>query len=390
MLGSTGSVGTQVLDVVERLGKRVRVRSLSGAGNIELLTEQTVRWQPRAVVTRDAEGAQILKARNREFPNTQILVGEEGLCEAASDPETDTLVVAVQGFAGLRPTLAAAALGKNIAIASKEVLVVAGSLVRKAVQKGNARLIPIDSEHSAIFQCLIGEPEGSIEALILTASGGPFAQLTTEEMANITPAMALDHPTWKMGRKITVDSATLMNKGLEILEAEALFGVKASQVKVVVHPKSIVHSLVRLVDGSVKAQLGLPDMRLPIQYALLFPERMNTDLPRLDLLVSGPLEFFPPDAERFPALRLAREAADEGGVMPAVMSAADDVAVEAFLKEEIGFLDIVRVVEKTMTHFDNIRNPDLDCIVETDKRARAQATHIVEEGRRLFTPVMAR
>ncbi|MEI6916062.1 MAG: 1-deoxy-D-xylulose-5-phosphate reductoisomerase [Armatimonadota bacterium] len=378
VLGSTGSVGTQVLDVAERLGERIRVHSLAAGGNIELLAEQAAKWLPKYVIARDAAGVTAL-GQKIDRSVTEILLGEEGMCQAATDDAVDVVVVAVQGFPGLAPTIAAAEAGKDIAVASKEVLVVAGGLVRDAIRRGGVSMVPIDSEHSAIFQCLTGEPEGSVEALILTASGGPCKYATARQMADITPEMALNHPTWKMGRKITVDSATLMNKGLEILEAEALFGVKAQDVEVVIHPKSIVHSLVRFRDGSVKAQLGLPDMRLPIQYALLYPERPDTNLPRLDLLTCGPLEFIEPDFERFPALGIARAAGEAGGIMPAVMSAADDVAVESFLDGGLGFLEIIAVVEETMASANNEANPDLETIVEADRWARVRAADLISQ-----------
>jgi len=385
VLGSTGSIGTQVLDVVERLQGRVRVRSLAGGQNIELLLEQVRRFRPATVVAADSEGAAALR-QHAACAGVEVLCGQEGMCRAAADPEADTVVVGVQGFAGLLPTIAAAQAGKKIAIASKEVLVAAKEPVRRAVERGGATLIPIDSEHSAIFQCLTGEPEGSVESIILTASGGPFARATREQMASITPAMALAHPTWKMGQKVTIDSATLMNKGLEILEAEALFGVEPQRVEVVIHPRSIVHSLVRFVDGSVKAQLGVPDMRLPIQYALLYPERVDTALPHLDLLGCGPLEFYPPDEERFPCLRLAREAARRGGTVPAVMSAADDVAVEAFLDGRIGFLDIPGIIEDVMERADNEPAGELEAIIEADRRARELAAGAVRRRSRAAVP----
>ncbi len=380
VLGSTGSVGTQVLDVVRRLDGRVRIHSLSGGSNIALLAEQAREFGPEVLVAGTEEGARELETR-RTGSGARILWGDQGLAEAASAEAVHTVVVAVQGFAGLAPTLAAARAGKSIGIASKEVLVAAGPIVREALKAGGAMMLPVDSEHSAIFQCLAGEPEGSIDRIILTASGGPFANATREEMAAITPERALDHPTWKMGRKITVDSATLMNKGLEILEAEALFGVEAARVDVVIHPKSIVHSLVRFGDGSVKAQLGLPDMRLPIQYALLYPERPDTGLPKLDLLTCGPLEFRAPDEDKFPCLRLARQAAAAGGTMPAIMCAADDVAVEAFLAGEIGFLKIADVVSEVMDSAEVGANPGLDAVVESDRWARERAGQCVRSIR---------
>jgi 1-deoxy-D-xylulose-5-phosphate reductoisomerase len=380
VLGSTGSVGTQVLDVVRRLQGRVRVHSLSGGSNIALLAEQAREFRPEMLVAGTEQGARELESR-LTGSGARVLWGDQGLAQAASAEAVHTVVVAVQGFAGLAPTLAAARTGKSIGIASKEVLVAAGPIVREALNAGGAMMVPVDSEHSAIFQCLAGEPEGCIDRIILTASGGPFANATREEMAAITPERALDHPTWKMGRKITVDSATLMNKGLEILEAEALFGVEAARVDVVIHPKSIVHSLVRFGDGSVKAQLGLPDMRLPIQYALLYPERPDTGLPKLDLLTCGPLEFRAPDEDKFPCLRLARQAAAAGGTMPAIMCAADDVAVEAFLAGEIGFLKIADVVSEVMDSAEVGANPGLDAVVESDRWARERAAQCVRRMR---------
>lgn len=382
VLGSTGSVGTQVLDVVRRLDGRARIHSLSGGSNIALLAQQAREFLPKVVVAGTEQGARELEARLTDS-SARVLWGDQGLAEAASAEAVHTVVVAVQGFAGLAPTLAAARTGKNIGIASKEVLVAAGQIVREALKAGGAMMLPVDSEHSAIFQCLAGEPEGGIDRIILTASGGPFANATLEEMAAITPERALDHPTWKMGRKITVDSATLMNKGLEILEAEALFGVEAARVEVVIHPKSIVHSLVRFGDGSVKAQLGLPDMRLPIQYALLYPERPDTGLPKLDLLTCGPLEFRAPDEDRFPCLHLARQAATAGGTMPAIMCAADDIAVEAFLAGEIGFLKIADVVAEVMDSAEVRANPGLDTVVESDRWARERAAACVRRMRAL-------
>lgn len=380
VLGSTGSIGTQVLDVVRRLDGRVRVHSISGASNVDLLAGQAAEFRPEFVVAATHEAALDLRSR-LAGSQARVLEGEAGLVQAACAEAVHTVVVGVQGFPGLKPTIAAARAGKIIGIASKEVLVAAGPIVREALREGGGLMLPIDSEHSAIFQCLTGEPDSSIDAIILTASGGPFARASREEMAAITPDMALNHPTWKMGRKITVDSATLMNKGLEILEAEALFGVSAEQVQVVIHPTSIVHSLVRFRDGSVKAQLGLPDMRLPIQYALLYPERPDTGLPKLDLLACGPIEFRAPDADRFPCLRLARQAAEVGGTMPAIMSAADDCAVEAFLTGEIGFLEIAEVVGAVMDAAEPEMNLTLDAVVESDRWAREKASELARRRR---------
>lgn len=386
VLGSTGSIGTQVLDVAQRLDGRVRVHSLAAGSNIELLKQQIAQFHPKIVVTGPPEAADALRG-SIHAEGVQVVSGIEGMRQAATADAVDTVVVAVQGFMGFLPTVDAARAGKDIAIASKEILVSAGPVVRQAVRDGGVRMIPIDSEHSALFQCLVGEPEGSIEALILTASGGPFKHLSRQEMAGITPAMALDHPTWKMGKKITVDSATLMNKGLEILEAEALFGIGHRQVEVVIHPKSIVHSLVRFTDGSIKAQIGLPDMRLPIQYALLYPERPDTGLPRLNLLGCGPLEFLPPDEDRFPCLRLARMAAEGGGTLPAAMGGADDVAVEAFLAEKIGFLEIAEVVEEVMQTIPLSHNLESESIIEADRKGRELAASIIR--RRIGTAALS-
>ncbi len=310
-----------------------------------------------------------------ECRGVRVLVGSEGMCEVAAAAEVDTVVVGVQGFAGLLPTLAAAERGKVIAIASKEVLVAAKDIVRRQCE---AALTP-RAHHASIppYSVPFGEAE-DIRGADPPASGGRSRKHSTQ-YGGYHAEMALDHPTWKMGRKVTVDSATLMNKGLEVLEAEALFGVGPGQVEVVIHPRSIVHSLVRFRDGSVKAQLGLPDMRLPIQYALLFPERPDTGLPKLDLLTCGPLEFVAPDEERFPCLRLAREAAAEGGVIPAVMSAADDIAVEAFLDRRISFLQIADVVEQVMQSAENMPVESLDAILSADARARESARRAVAE-----------
>lgn len=357
------------MDVAERLPEKIEVVALAAHSNVNLLAEQVRRFKPALVCIGDESRENDLRAALAGL-SVEIVSGQDGWIAAATVREADKVVVSVAGTPGLMPTLAAIDAGKDIALASKEVLVCAGEIVIKRAVEKNVNIVPIDSEHSAIFQCLNGEDRKSVEKIYLTASGGPFKNATVEEMRGVTPAQALDHPTWRMGHKVTIDSATLMNKGLEIIEAKWLFGVDAESIEVVVHPQSIVHSMVRFRDGSVIAQLGLPDMRLPIQYALLYPERYDSDLPRVDMLKVGSLEFSAPDYDRFPALRIARHAASAGGTMPAVMNAADEVAVLLFLAGRIGFLDIAGLVERAMERHTPNPHPTLDDILEADAWAR--------------------
>jgi len=401
LLGSTGSIGTQVLDVVSRLPERLRVVSLAAHRNVRLLADQIRQFRPTLASIGSKEDADRLREllSDTESPTIidgssgpdnhsslvthhaplEIAWGAEGLRRAATAPEADVVVVAVAGTVGLAPTLEAISAGKEIALASKEVLVAAGNLVTRLAKQKGVQLLPIDSEHSAIFQCLQGEDKGKIHRLMLTASGGPFANYPMESLGRVTVEEALAHPTWSMGRKITVDSATLMNKALEIVEAHWLFGVDPSRIEVVIHPQSIVHSMVEFEDGSVIAQMGLPDMRLPIQYALLYSERVNTGLPRLDIAAEGMLTFARPDPERYPALGLAYKAAEQGGTMPAVMNAANEAAVGLFLDRRIGFLDIVRTIREVMAGHEPIQDPTLDQILDADSRARGAAAQIAEE-----------
>ena len=384
LLGSTGSIGTQVLDVVERLPDKLRIVSMAAHRNVELFAEQIERFRPSVVSIGSEEAAQRLKAAaSSQQPaasksQSEITWGAEGLERVATIPEADIVVVAVAGTVGLAPTLAAISAGKDIALASKEVLVAAGSLVSKLVQEKGVQLLPIDSEHSAIFQCLQGEDRNKIQKLMLTASGGAFANYPLEKLKDATVEQALAHPTWNMGRKITVDSATLMNKALEIIEAHWLFGVEASQIEVVIHPQSIVHSMVEFIDGSVIAQMGLPDMRLPIQYALLYPERVDTGLPRLDITAQSTLTFAKPNPERYPGLSLAYKAAEQGGTMPVVMNAANEVAVGLFLDRKISFLEIQKTVRRVMDGHKPVQDPDLDKILDADSWARQTAMKIME------------
>lgn len=368
ILGSTGSIGTQALDVVRAHSDRYRVLALSTNGNIALLGSQIEEFSPEIVVVCDPEAAEV--ASGRFGDRVTVLQGPEGLGTIASHPSVDIVVSALVGFAGLAPTVEAIRAGKRIALANKETLVVAGEVMTRLASRHGATLIPVDSEHSAIHQCLVGEAPSSIERLILTASGGPFRDLPASEFPSITLERALKHPNWAMGPKITIDSATLMNKGLEVIEARWLFDVDPDRIGVVVHPQSIIHSMVQFVDGSVKAQLGLPDMRLPIQYALSWPERTGNDYERLNLATIGRLTFEEPDADRFPCLRLAFEALRRLGTAPAVLNAANEVAVAAFLENSIGFTDIPALIERALVEADIVDDPTLDDILAADKRTR--------------------
>lgn len=370
LLGSTGSIGTQALDVIRRFPERFEVTALSAGRNAALLAEQVATVRPRFVAS---------ELRTPELESTVDVVGATWLPtdEMPAADDVDLVLVATAGAAGLMPTLNALRFGKPVAIANKEVLVMAGHLVRRAINEHAGDLRPVDSEHSAIWQCLWGEEHRAIRRILLTASGGAFRDLDRAQLAAVTAKQALNHPTWKMGKKITVDSATLMNKGMETIEAMWLFDVPMEKVEVVLHRESIVHSLVEFSDGSVKAQLGVPDMRLPIQLALSYPERMpQPPMPLLDLAQVGALHFGTPDFERFPCLRLAMEAGRLGGTYPAVMAAADEIAVERFLNDEIGFLDIPRVIETVMENHTSTADPDLDTILAADARARAEAAAI--------------
>lgn len=378
VLGSTGSIGTQVLDVVKRLGpERVRVVGLAAQSNADLLIRQALEFEPVMVCIGD-ESAYDRVSGALAQKDINVTSGPAGFDQLAVLSEADRIVVSVAGTPGLSPTLHAIEAGKDVCLASKEVLVAAGHLVMEAARRKGVAILPIDSEHSAIFQCVQGENLARIERIILTASGGPFRDRSKSELAHVTAEEALAHPTWKMGRKVTVDSATLMNKGLEIIEARWLFGVEPDRIDVVIHPQSIVHSLVRYCDGSTIAQLGLPDMRLPIQYALLYPERVDTGLPRLDILRAKALTFESVDLEKFECLTLAMEAAKVGGTLAVVMNAADEVAVELFLHGKIGFLDIARVVRETMRLHSPKPFPSIEEIIETDADARRTAREIAE------------
>lgn len=375
ILGSTGSIGRAALDVVRalrRAGVALAVTGLSAHRNIRLLAEQVREFRPGAVAVPTEEGAAALRDAVPGWPG-EILTGPGGLADLAASAEAELVMVAVEGVVGLAPTLAALQAGKHVALATKEALVAGGPLVMEAATRRGRALLPVDSEHSAIFQCLVGHPSSDVARLWLTASGGPFRQASREALKTVTPADALRHPTWSMGRKVTVDSATLMNKGLEIIEAHYLFGVPQERIEVVVHPQSLVHSCVEFVDGSVLAQLGPRDMRLPIQYALTYPQRPAHAPARLDLRTLGVLEFEPPDPERFPCLQYAREALARGGTTPAALNAANEVAVHLFLEERIGFTDIPRVIRHVLDHHLSRPASTLEAVLDADREARALA-----------------
>jgi 1-deoxy-D-xylulose-5-phosphate reductoisomerase len=373
LLGSTGSIGVQVLEVVALFEDRFRIVGLSAGRNLPRLKEQILRFRPRVVsVASEKEAEALRKERFPGFP-LEVLWGEEGHETVASLAEAEMVVSAMVGAVGLRPTVSAIQAGKTVALANKESLVMAGELIMDEVKRKGATLLPVDSEHSAVFQVLQGQPREALKKIILTASGGPFRDLPWEAMERITGAQALNHPRWKMGPKITVDSATLMNKGLEVMEARWLFDVDLDRIDIVIHPQSVVHSLVEFQDGSLLAQMGRPDMLIPIAYALSFPERLPLNPPSLDLTALKGLDFFKPDLTRFPCLKLALEAAKEGGSMPVVLNAANEEAVASFLAGLLPFTRMAEVIEETMNRHQTIRPRDLEEIQAVDAWARREA-----------------
>jgi len=367
IIGSTGSIGRQAIEVAKAEG--IRITAMSAHSNVPLFEEQIRMLRPEVVCMSDETAARDLRMRIADLDMT-VLSGEEGLIETAIYYKADTVLTAVVGMVGLRPTLAAAERGMRIALANKEALVCAGKLVNRVATEGNAEILPVDSEHSAIFQCLLGNQHQEIKKLILTASGGPFFGKTAAELTYVTMVDALKHPNWSMGRKITIDSATMMNKGLEFIEAMHLFHVAPDKIEVLIHRESIIHSLVEYADNSVIAQLGMPDMRLPIQYALCYPERGGPVAPPLDLAAVGSLHFARPDLENFPCLALAMEVARAGGVNGAVLNGANEVAVQRFLDKEITFTDIAALVKKALETAPNIESPTLEDILQADSFAR--------------------
>ena len=372
ILGSTGSIGTQTLDVIAHLGN-IRVAAITGNQNIALLEQQARRFQPRVVAVMEEKNAKELRERLHDT-QSRVLCGMDGLIEAATLTSVDTVVTSVVGNVGLRPTFEAISAGKNIALANKETLVSAGQLIMDLAKKRNVSIYPVDSEHSAIFQALQGNEGNQIRRILLTASGGPFRGRKTEELMHITSADALKHPNWSMGKKITIDSATLMNKGLEVMEAKWLFGVAAEQIEVLVHPQSIVHSAVEYEDGAILAQMGEPDMKVPIQYALTYPQRVKNTFPKVDFAQRSTLTFEKPDLKTFRCLGLAYKALKVGGTLPAVLNGANEIAVDKFLNGKIGFLQIPELIEQTMNAYTVKYEYTLDDLLEADAWARNFAT----------------
>lgn len=378
ILGSTGSIGTQALEVIEEHADLYEVYCLTANNQVELLAEQAHKFRPAAVVIANEQRYDELRRLMDDLPDVKVYTGARALDEIVEADPIDMVLTAMVGFAGLSPTIHAIKARKAIALANKETLVVAGELILQLAQQYHVPILPVDSEHSAIFQSLVGEGDNPIEKILLTASGGPFRLKTMEEIAHVTKADALRHPTWDMGAKITIDSASMMNKGFEVIEAKWLFGVEAQQIQVLVHPQSIVHSAVQFHDGSVKAQLGVPDMKLPIQYAFSFPKRLPLSSERLDLF-KHPLEFFEPDLEKFRCLAMAYEAIDRGGNMPCIVNAANEIVNRAFLEDRCGFLQMGDVIAETMQRATFDKNPTYDTYIATDAEARRIATELINK-----------
>jgi 1-deoxy-D-xylulose-5-phosphate reductoisomerase len=376
ILGSTGSIGTQALEVIEANPSLFEVYALTAGNNVDLLISQARRFQPEMVVIANEQLYPRLKEALADLP-VKTFAGADAIAQIAEMEPVDIVLTAMVGYAGLKPTIHAAKAGKRIALANKETLVVAGELINELCQQYRATIIPVDSEHAAIFQCLVGEGNNPVEKLILTASGGPFRTYNWNELEHVTPAQALKHPNWDMGAKITIDSASMMNKGFEVIEAKWLFGVSPRQIEVVVHPQSIIHSMVQFADSSIKAQMGLPDMKLPIQYAFTYPERVSTNFPRLDFSLYPRFTFEKPDMERFRNLAFAYDAINRGGNMPCILNAANEVVVAAFLKEKTGFLEMSDIIESVMGKMSFISKPAYDDYVATDREARAMATSMI-------------
>jgi len=369
ILGSTGSIGTQALEVISHHPELFAVEVLTALNNVDLLIEQSIRHKPNAVVIGNEDLYERVRLALESFP-IKVYCGADAIAQVTAFDSVDMVLTAMVGFSGLKPTIEAIRAGKPIALANKETLVVAGELIMKEAEAKRVAIIPVDSEHSAIYQCLAGEENNQIEKIILTASGGPFREWGMKELDRVSPDQALRHPNWCMGPKITIDSATLMNKGLEVIEARWLFGVKPDDIDVVVHPQSIIHSMVQFIDGSIKAQMGLPDMRLPIQYAFSYPHRFESDFERFDFLKYPSLTFEQPDTKIFRNLALSYEALRKGGNWPCILNAANEVAVEAFLKEKIGFLQIPDVIESTLGKASYIKAPQLEDYFNSDLQAR--------------------
>ncbi len=376
LLGSTGSIGTQALDIIRRHPEHFVAEVLTAGNNAQLLIQQAREFSPNCVVIANEELYDTVKEGLSDLP-IKVFTGEQALCEVVELASVDMVLTAMVGFAGLRPTVHALKAHKPIALANKETLVVAGEVVMKMALENKVPILPVDSEHSAIFQSIIGEANNPIEKILLTASGGPFRKYTKEQLQHVTPAQALKHPNWEMGAKITIDSATMMNKGFEMIEAKWLFGIEPENIEVIVHPESIIHSAVQFGDGVIKAQLGLPDMRLPIQYAFAFPQRLPLADERLDWFALGAMHFERPDLERFPCLALSYEAIRKGGNMPCILNAANEIANAAFRKGEISFLRIAEIIEQSLSTVPFEQHPTLDTYFETDSEARNFASSLI-------------
>jgi 1-deoxy-D-xylulose-5-phosphate reductoisomerase len=372
ILGSTGSIGKQALEVIHAHPEAFEVEVLTAQNNAALLVTQAKKFRPNAVVISNEEHYETVK-HQLSSEDIKVFAGENALCGVVEMESIDLVLTALVGYCGLKPTIHAVAAGKNIALANKETLVVAGELITDQARRKGVNIYPVDSEHSAIFQCIVGEFQNKIEKVILTASGGPFRGMKASDLSNVTKAAALKHPNWAMGAKVTIDSASLMNKGLEVIEAKWLFGLAPEQIQVVIHPQSIIHSFVQFEDGSIKAQLGLPDMRLPIQFALSYPDRLKSDFPRFNVTDYPALTFEPPDTETFRNLALAFGAMKRGGNMPCILNAANEVAVAEFLKDRIGFLGMSVLVEQCLEKMDYIERPSYEDYVYTDKETRIRA-----------------
>lgn len=378
LLGSTGSIGTQALDVISRYPDAFVVEVLTAGNNIDLLIKQAKKYKPDSVVIGNEVHYNLLKESLRDLP-VKVYAGNEALEQVVTGDNIDIVLASMVGYSGLKPTIAAIKAGKDISLANKETLVVAGHIISEAILKSGSRLIPVDSEHSAIFQCLAGESGNLIEKITLTASGGPFLNYSYKKLKTVRPQDALRHPNWNMGNKITIDSASMMNKGLEVIEAKWLFDLNPEQIEVLIHPQSIIHSFVHFTDGSVKAQLGMPDMRVPILYALSYPNRFISDLPRLNLHEYNSFTFQPPDLKKFRNLALAYSALKEGGNMPCILNAANEVAVDSFLKGKISFLQMPDIVEYAMDKIEFSSNPDIEFLEVTDRNGRKAALDYINK-----------
>jgi len=377
ILGSTGSIGTQALEVISENDSLYEVYALTANNNVDLLIQQARKYKPEMVAIGNEDHYQKLKSALSDLP-VKVFAGDDSIAQVAEMQPIDILLTAMVGFSGLKPTISAIKAGKRIALANKETLVVAGELICSLASEHNSQIIPVDSEHSAIFQCLAGEGNNPIEKLILTASGGPFRTKSIQELEHVTSAQALKHPNWDMGAKITIDSASLMNKGFEIIEAKWLFGVTPDQIQVVVHPQSIIHSMVQFVDGSIKAQLGMPDMKLPIQYAFTYPERLKTNFPRFDFSLCSQFTFENPDMDRFRNLEYAYYAMEKGGNMACILNAANEIVVQEFLNDKIGFLQMSDIIEDVMAKAEFIAKPTYDDYIKTDALVRLLTKELIK------------